>query len=126
MKKYYKKPNGELTRNADEYIDSWRNLAEPVAKALECQLSAYDPDFQFCDKQGCFSMPSRAVKNLNFALQRNAVSQAIYEFAIDASADFDDVSRAVLDAFDPEQERFEGYFDDNYITSLLIVAEALS
>lgn len=47
-KNYYNLPDYKtVTEDLDTYINAWREMAEPVEKALSLKLTGYDPNFIF-------------------------------------------------------------------------------
>ncbi len=48
----YNLPDGNVTTDADLYIDTWRALGKPFMKFLGWTLFAYDPNLSFRTKDG--------------------------------------------------------------------------
>lgn len=50
----YRKPDNSLTSDRDEYLDSWRELIEPLEKRLNCTCLGFDPDIHMKDKNSSY------------------------------------------------------------------------
>ena len=63
----YRKPDGNYTSNEDEYVNSWRNLIQPVLDATGLILYSFDPDFVLYSSDGKYSidLPVWFVERLN-------------------------------------------------------------
>lgn len=40
-------PNGSITKDENEYIEAWRELARPLCETTGCEIFAFDPNYQF-------------------------------------------------------------------------------
>lgn len=59
-------PGGKYTDDLDTYLDSWKQLAQPIINKTGWILIAFDPDFQFmtADTKLAVSLPLWAVRDL--------------------------------------------------------------
>lgn len=48
--KIYKLPNGEITKSVTLYLNEWKNLYQPVAQALDCEIIGFDPGLHLIEK----------------------------------------------------------------------------
>lgn len=66
----YRKPDGECTSDAEEYVEAWRAMIRPVIEATGLVLCAFDPDFDLAtlDFRYHVSLPVWFVKRLNRGL----------------------------------------------------------
>jgi len=53
--KQYRKPDNSLTSDRDEYLDSWRELIEPLEKRLNSTVISFDPCICFKDKDSAYT-----------------------------------------------------------------------
>jgi len=76
--KYYKLPTGQVTTNVDEYIDSWRQISDPICNAFGMEVVGFDPGIAFrkgspySAQAAYFDMPLWFAKILSATLQSNA------------------------------------------------------
>ena len=70
-KEYHKLPNGEYTTDIVHSANEWNKLAEPVAKALGCDIIGFDPHVHLIEKgansgfQISASVANRILKLIN-------------------------------------------------------------
>lgn len=66
----YRKPDGEYTSDAEDYVEAWRAMIQPVIEATGLVLRSFDPDFglQTPDFRRTVSLPAWFVKRLNRGL----------------------------------------------------------
>lgn len=55
--RYYKLPTGDVTKDVDYFIDSWRQLGERVEKLLDVRMVGFDPGFAFMRGDHAIRMP---------------------------------------------------------------------
>lgn len=66
--------NGATTRDVDEYLNSWHDLAEPIETALGWKLVAFNPGLVFEATTGAvitrIDLPTHVVRDMNAKLRR--------------------------------------------------------
>lgn len=69
-----RKADGSETRDVQEYLDSWHELAEPIETAFGWKLSAFNPGLSFEVTTGTvvtqIDLPTHVVRDMNAKLKR--------------------------------------------------------
>ncbi len=64
-KRIWRLPDNTNTNCADEYIDAWRKLAEPVEEMTGLKHIAFDPGVQFSSGDHLITLPTWFIELLN-------------------------------------------------------------
>ena len=93
---FYALPDGTSTTSVKTYIAAWRAIGEPIAKALDASLIAWDPDLLFRRASGkTFELPI----DIAVALSRiiaGAESKAQPQATVDASNESTEARRTEM------------------------------
>ncbi len=65
-------PDGGYTKSERRYVREWRKVAAPICKALDVQLTGFDPCFSFRPKDGKQSFQVPAWVAVQLASKLNA------------------------------------------------------